>query len=341
MFLTALLLLAAQVGVKPLRETASALHQTDDPAIWVNPKSPAESLILGTIKMAAPDGAIVVYKLDGSVLMSIPGVDRPNNIDVAYGLKLAGRKIDIAIATERNQNRLRVFEILPGKGIRDLATIPVFAAPMGIAIYTRPIDGAIFAVVSRKTGPSGTYLWQYQLSDNGKGQLTATKVREFGTFSNTKEIEAIAVDNEAGYIYYSDEGAGIRKYHADPAHPDAAKELALFAQTGWKGDREGIAIYKTAKDRGYIIATDQQTPVSEYHVYAREGGPKGPHDHSKALGSFRVGAATTDGIDTTSKPLGALLPKGLFIAMNDSRKNFILVDWREIERALGLNQLRN
>ena len=181
MLFPVLLLLAAQVDVNPLRETASAPHQTDDPAIWVNPKVPSESLILGTVKMAAPDGAIVVYRLDGSVLMSIPGVDRPNNIDVAYGLKLGGRKIDIAIATERNQNRLRVFEVLPGKGIRDLATIPVFAQPMGIAIY------------------------------------------------------------------------------------------------------------KTGKGRGYIIATDQQTPVSEYYVYAREGGPNGPHGHAKALGSFRVG----------------------------------------------------
>ncbi len=336
MLFPVLLLLAAQVDVKPLRETVSAIHQTDDPAIWVNPKVPSNSLILGTVKMAAPDGAIVVYRLDGSVVMSMPGVDRPNNIDIAYGLKLGGRKIDIAIATERNRNRLRVFEILPGKGIRDLATIPVFAQPMGIAIYTRPKDGAIFAVVSRKSGPSGSYLWQYQLKDNGKGQLSAAKVREFGNFSETKEIEAIAVDDEAGYIYYSDEGAGIRKYHADPSHPEAAKELAHFAQTGWKGDREGIAIYKTGKGRGYIIATDQQTPVSEYHVYAREGGPNGPHDHAKALGSFRVGAATTDGIDASSKPLGPMLPKGLFIAMNDSRKNFILVDWREIEKALGL-----
>ncbi len=331
-----LLLFAAQADVKPLRETAPAPHQTDDPAIWVNPKQPNESLILGTVKMAAPDGAIVVYRLDGSVLMSIPGVDRPNNIDVAYGFKLGGRKIDIAVATERNQNRLRVFEILPGKGIRDLVTIPVFAQPMGIAMYTRPRDGAIFAVVSRKTGPSGSYLWQYQFKDDGKGNLTALKVREFGTFSKTKEIEAIAVDDESGYIYYSDEGAGIRKYHADPAHPEAAKELALFAETGWKGDREGIAIYKTGNGRGFIIATDQQTPVSEYHVYAREGGPKGRHDHAKALGTFKVGAATTDGIEVSSKPMGAMLPKGLFIAMNDSRKNFILVDWRGIEQALGL-----
>ncbi|MCX6609356.1 MAG: hypothetical protein NTW74_00715 [Acidobacteria bacterium] len=40
------LLLAAQVDVKHLRETASARYQTDDPAIWVNPKSPIDSFIL-------------------------------------------------------------------------------------------------------------------------------------------------------------------------------------------------------------------------------------------------------------------------------------------------------
>jgi 3-phytase len=343
MHFISLFLLLSQVDVAPVRETASAAQQTDDPAVWVHPRRPQESLIFGTIKMAAPDGAIAVYRLDGSLLMSIPAVDRPNNIDVAYGLKLGGRKVDIAVATERNQHRLLVFEVLPGKGLRDLAAIPVFAGqtganqqPMGVALYKRPKDGAIFAVVSRKAGPSGSYLWQYRLRDDGTGKLVGEKVREFGTFSNTKEIEAIAVDDEAGYLYYSDEGAGIRKYHADPAHADAAKELALFATTGWKGDREGIAIYKKRGGKGYLIATDQQTPNSEYHVYAREGGAKGPHDHSKELGSFRVGAATTDGIEVIGRPLGAEFPQGLFIAMNDSRRNFILVDWRKIEAALGL-----
>jgi myo-inositol-hexaphosphate 3-phosphohydrolase len=176
--------------------------------------------------------------------MSIRGVDQPNNIDVAYGLKVSGRNLDIAVATERNQNRLRVFEISPGKGLRDPASIPVFAQPMGIAIYTRSRDGAIFAVVSRKSGPR----------------------------------------------------------------------------------------------TGYIIAKDQQAPASTYHSFAREGGASGPHDHAKVSGSFRVSAATTDGIEANNKPPGAGLPRGLFIAMNDSRRNFILVVWRTIEKSLGLVQ---
>jgi 3-phytase len=254
--------------------------------------------------------------------MRIPNVDRPNNIDVAYGLRVGSRTIDIAVATERNQHRLRVFEIVPGVGLKDLAALPVFegqtgaaAQPMGIAMYTRRADKALFAIVSRKSGPSGSYLWQYRISVGAGGKLQAAKIREFGAFSGSKEIEAVAIDPEREHVYYSDEGAGIRKYHADPSHPEAAKELALFAQTGWKGDREGIAVY-----REYVVGTDQQHPNSEFHVFDR--------DSLRELGIFRIGADTTDGIDIGKN--------GLFIAMNDSRHNFILVEWEAIAAALKL-----
>jgi len=310
------------VDLVPLRETAPEPFQTDDPAIWVNKRRPAESLILGTIKVAAPDGSIAVYRMDGSRLMTVPGVDRPNNIDVGYGFRLGRRNIDIAVATERNQSRLRVFEIVPGGGLKDLAAIPVFAGqsaaaaqPMGIALYRRSRDGAMFAIVSRKTGPSGSYLWQYRLLDDGAGGVRAEKVREFGLFSGSKEIEAIAVDARNGLVYYSDEGAGIRQYRADPSRPDAARQLALFGETGWTGDREGLATYGD-----FIVATDQQSPNSEFHVFSRKT--------LRELGIFRIGADTTDGIDIS--------PSGLFIAMNDSRHNFLMAEWKQIAAKLRL-----
>ena len=307
--------LLAQADVQALRETPSEPHQTDDPAFWVNKKNPAESLLFGTVKMAAPDGAIAVYRLDGTRLQRVPNMDRPNNIDVAYGLRIGNRKVDVAVATERNKNQLRVFEIVPSVGLKDLAALPVFDQPMGVALYTRRSDKALFAIVSRKTGPSGGYLWQYRISADTAGKLTAVKVREFGNFSGAKEIEAVAIDPEREHVYYSDEGAGIRKYYANPAHPDAAKELALFGTTGWKGDREGIAIH-----RGYIVATDQQRANSEFHVFAR--------DTLKELGLFRVGTSSTDGIDISSS--------GIFAAMNDSRHNFSLTEWKAIAAALKL-----
>jgi 3-phytase len=307
-----------QVDVKPLRETATEPHQTDDPAIWIHPTKPAESLIFGTVKMAAPDGAIAVYRMDGTRLMRIANVDRPNNVDVAYGVRFGKRTIDIAVATERNKGRLRMFEVVPGVGLKDAVAPVVFAGekgqaaqPMGIAMYKRKRDGAVFAIVSRKSGPSGSYLWQYRIRED----LTLEKVREFGLYSGSKEIEAVAVDDEREIVYYSDEGAGIRKYHADPAHPEAAKELALFGQSGWKGDREGLAVH-----RRFLVATDQQPGNSVFHVFDR--------DTLRELGTFRVGADTTDGID--------IARNGLFVAMNDRRHNFILVEWKAIAAALGL-----
>lgn len=312
----ALALAQTVVDVKPLRETASEPHQTDDPAVWVHPAKPAESLIFGTVKMAAPDGAIAVYKLDGSRLMRIPNVDRPNNIDVAYGVRFGKRVIDIAVATERNKSQLRVFEVVPGVGLKDLAALPVFvgesgqaAQPMGIAMYKRKRDGAVFAIVSRKSGPSSSYLWQYRLHPD----LRLEKVREFGLFSGSKEIEAVAIDAERETVYYADEGAGIRKYHADPSHPQASKELALFGHSGWKGDREGLAVHGR-----YVFATDQQPGNSVFHVFDR--------DTLREVGAFRVGADTTDGIEVSRN--------GLFVAMNDSGHNFILADWKAILAAL-------
>ncbi|KKX52337.1 hypothetical protein L950_0200135 [Sphingobacterium sp. IITKGP-BTPF85] len=109
--------------------------------------------------------------------------------------------------------------------------------------------------MGRKNGPKDGYLWQYLLEDNGSGAVKATFVRKFGSFSGKKEIEAIAVDNELGYIYYSDEQVGVKQYYADPAKGN--EQLALFATEGFKEDHEGISIYKLTDSTGYILVSDQ------------------------------------------------------------------------------------
>ncbi len=52
---------------------------------------------------------------------------------------------------------------------------------------------------------------------------------------------------------------------------DAGRELAHFGRTGFRGDREGIAIYALPGGTGYIVGTDQIDEDSEYHLYPREG----------------------------------------------------------------------
>src|SRR3546814_2408869 len=166
---------------------------------------------------------LYAYDLEGVIVNKVTGLKRPNNADVAYGLRMGDTVVDIVVLTERETKRIRIFS-LPGLRVIDGGGIPAFegeegedeTASMGLALYTRPTDSALFAIVGRKFGPTEGYLWQYSLAENG-GAVRADVVRKFGRFSGEKEIEAIAVDNELGYVYCSDEGAGVRKYWADPA----------------------------------------------------------------------------------------------------------------------------
>ena len=163
--------------------------------------------------------------------------------------------------------------------------------------------------------------------------MKATFVRRFGSFSGVGEIEAIAVDDELGYVYYADEGTGIHKWHADPDAPAPTRELALFGTTGYQQDREGLGIYTLPGGTGYIVSVDQLPRESIFHVYKREGEPGRPHDHSAVLLSFKGGADGTDGLDVTSAALGPQFPDGLLVAMNSASRNFVVYRWRDIAEA--------
>ena len=336
------------VAIAPVRATEAVAYDPDDPAIWVNRREPAKSLVVGTVKVAAPNGALAVYSLDGRLRQLLTGPDRPNNVDVEYGMTLGGVPTDIAVLTERLGRRLRAYAIAAdGSGLKDASAESLRhvlegapeneGAPMGIGLYRRPKDGAIFAIVAPKAGPRTNYLWQYRLVDEG-GRVGATFVRRFGTFSGSKEIEAVAVDDERGYVYYADEDTGIRKWHADPDAPGADQELALFATTGYRGDREGIGIYTSRNGTGYIVSVDQLPMESVVHLYRREGEPGRPHDHTRDLMSFTIGADSTDGLDVVSAPLGPEFPDGILVAMNSGPRTFLLCRWQDIAARLIARQ---
>jgi 3-phytase len=315
-------------ALSPVVVTERVKHDTDDPAIWLNAADPARSLVIGTDK--DEDGALYAFGLDGRIVKMTATLRRPNNVDVEYGLPLGGAAVDIAVATERLANTIRVFR-LPDLTPIDCGGIEVFVgeaerAPMGVAVYKRPADGAVFAVVGRKSGPRTGYVWQYRLEDDGKGCVKGTKVRAFGLWSGQSEIEAIAVDDALGYIYYSDEAFGVRKYRADPDAPEADKELAVFGTDGFSGDREGISIYTATDAKGYILVSDQE--VGKFHVFPREGSPGNPHDHPR-LKIVQTKTDDSDGSDVTSAALGDAFPKGLFVAMSQDG-TFQLYSWADL-----------
>jgi 3-phytase len=323
--------------LRPVVVTAAVLNDSDDPAIWIDTVNPSRSLVIGTDK-GDSTGGLYVFTLDGRIdsTRTRRPLKRPNNVDIVTGVSLNGKLIDIAVAAERGTKSLRIFR-LPDMAPIDGGGIPVFdgdttRAPMGIAMYRRPSDGAVFAIVGGKSGPSDGYLWQYRLVDAGNGRFTATRVRAFGAYSGKKEIEAIAVDQPLGFVYYSDETVGIRKYHADPDHAEAAKELALFGTTGFVSDHEGIAVYPTSDSTGYLVVSDQQG--HRLQLFAREGSMGAPHTHV-ALATIPVSAQETDGLEVTARALSPAFPEGLLVMMSTD-KTFHFYDWRDVRKRLPL-----
>jgi myo-inositol-hexaphosphate 3-phosphohydrolase len=317
--------------LSPAVVTEQVKHDADDPAIWIHPTDPSKSLIIGTDKQE--DGALYVYTLDGKIdeQKTVRGLKRPNNVDVEYGFVLNGKATDIVVATERYENKIRIFSLPDMKPI-DNGGIEVFLnenfrAPMGLALYKRPTDGSIYAIVGRKEGPTdGTYLWQYHLEDDGTGLVKGTKVRKFGIWSGISEIEAIAVDDVLGYVYYADESVGIRKYHADPDAKNANVELALFGTEGFTEDREGISIYQVDDGTGYILVSDQA--INRFNIYKREGKPGDPHSH-QLVKVIDVSTLDSDGCEVTNISLNEKFPVGLFVAMSDD-KTFQFYSWKDI-----------
>lgn len=294
--------------------TEKTKNDTDDPAIWVNKNNKDQSIVFGTDKDT--DGAIYAFDLDGKIIeeKTIRDLRRPNNVDVAYNVKLNDSTLtDILIFTERERQQVRIFSV-PDMEALDNGGFKVFTEfdqnemnlPMGISLYQSPESGKTYAIVGRKNGPATNYLHQFELVPQGD-QLQMDLVRQFGNFSGKKEIEAIAVDHELGFIYYSDETHCIRKYYAEPSMGD--KEIACFGGDTFKRDNEGIAIAAFEDGSGYIIVSDQQRGT--FNFFSR--------DDNRFLFARNLGTKATDGCEVYTGYLSEKFKNGLFVAMNEER----------------------
>lgn len=306
--------------IEPKLRTEKTPNDTDDPAIWFNKTNPEESLVFGTDKDEL-NGGVYAFDLKGKIIneKSLTGLSYPNNVDVSYGFKLNDfSSTDLIAFTEREKNQIRVFSV-PDMKMLDEGGFKVFEddsliqnrKPMGIAFYNNIEEDKTYIIVSRKEGPINNYLYQYQLISDSLGVKTKL-IRKFGKFSGKKEIEAIAVDNELGYIYYSDEDHCIRKYYANPEKGN--EELACFGADYFERDIEGIAIAKY-NNTGYLIVSNQQ--AHSFNVFDRNS--------NEFIKSINLGTIETDGCDVIAQSLGNTFSNGLFVSMTDS-KEFLFHD---------------
>ncbi len=305
--------------------TEKTMHDTDDPAIWIDRQDTSKSIIFGTDKDEI-NGSVYAFNLDGKIIKdkSINKISYPNNVDVEYDFAINdSTQTDILVFSEREKHQIRLFSVPDMKPL-DHGGFKVFEdetniemkRPMGVSLYKNPINGRVQVIVSRKMGPKENYLYQYEFVSDTSGVKTKF-IRKFGTFSGKKEIEAIAVDDESGYVYYADEGVGIRKYHANSEKGD--QELTIFGGAYFKDDIEGIAIAKY-EDEGFLIVSNQQ--AHSFNIFNLKT--------NAFIKELNLGTLETDGCEVTTKALGDKFPNGLLVSMSDE-KNFFFHDLNKLK----------
>jgi 3-phytase len=319
---------AAKVQTEPVPSAGDA---ADDPAIWIHPTDPARSLIIGTDKK----GGLHAYSLDGRDRQLVSPGSRPNNVDILYGFRLAGRPVDLAIASVGKGGKtagVKAWTIDPADGtLAELGDGPTFTTfdgglPYGLCTYRSPRDGAAYVFVTDRDGA----VEQYRL-DPASGDTPALKATRVRAFRVGSQAEGIVADRERARLYVGEEDVAIWEYGAEPGDGDARRAVARVGEHGLTADIEGLAIYYAPAGKGYLLASSQGS--STINVYERSG------DHAyvltidpKASGAIDD-VAESDGIEVTNQRTSPLFPRGLLVVQdgqNEGHQNFKLFAWEDI-----------
>ncbi len=299
----------------------------DDPAIWVHPSDPARSRVLGTNKKQG----LMVYDLQGRQLQFLES-GRLNNVDLRQRVPMEGGAVDLAVASQRDDNSVVLYGIDGDGQVAELARIPTgFKEIYGICLF-QPQGGGLDAVVNDKDGR----FRQYRIARSG-GAYQGTLVREFRVAT---QPEGCVADDRSGRLFIGEEKRGVWTLAASADVP-AKLSLVLGAGKQLRADVEGMAVHHGAK-ASYLVVSSQGD--NSYVVI--DALPP-----FKVRGKFRIGfnaeagidgSAETDGLDVTAANLGGPYGKGMLVVqdgykrMPDGPQNFKYVAWDDVARALGL-----
>ncbi len=335
---------------------------SDDPAIWVNPDDPSQSLVIATLK----DGGLITLDLDGEVLQTVLpaefGEIRYNNVDLIYGFNLGDETVDLAIASDRENDTLAIFKIDPTtRQLIDITADSITETMLrhssatifgiddgeqtayGLATYTSPLSGTPYVFVSQA---DGNQVAQLELVDNGNGEVDATLVRTFtvpipeGGDLGDAQVEGMVADRELGYLYVGQEEVGIWKFSAEPTGGDEGVLIDSVEGDNLEADVEGLTIYYGDNGTGYLLASSQGD--STFAVYSREGSSASlTASSNEFLGNFNIGGSgdidsveESDGADVINVPLGPDYPFGLFVVQDGANDPQVVVqDEEELENS--------
>lgn len=323
--------------VRPVVETKPVANDgdaADDPAIWVNAKNPAGSLVVTTDKQLG----LNLYDMTGTLLHTSPD-GKMNNVDLRDGFKLSGQSIVLVAASDRTHKSIGLYaldtESRTLRNVADGVQATGLGDPYGLCMY-RGKGGKTYVFINDTDGR----MRQWELLAQANGKVAAKLVRDF-RFDT--QAEGCVADDEAGALYVAEEDVALWRMGAEPQAGTAKTQVtAVATNKALKDDLEGVGLYTMPGGRGYIVVSSQGN--NSYAVFKREG-------RNEFVGMFSViangpagidGISETDGLDVVSRSLGPAFPYGAMIAQDGrnvsppENQNFKFVSWEDIASALKL-----
>jgi 3-phytase len=341
--------------VRAVAETASNFDDdaggnadADDPAIWVHPTRPADSIVVGALK----NGGLTVFDLRGRELQHIatPPDGRFNNVDITGNL---------AVVSDRGLDRIRVYAIDPrGARARTVLTDVTTASPplafsadesevedqrTAYGLATWAAGSEPWVVVSRR---HETRLGLFQLTAARDGFTYRPKAfldlpDTFGNWTPCAEpgegpqVEGMVVDRVDSVLYAAQEDVGIwriplsRKGFGQPRLIEKVRSFgqqatydpeteectptgppSAAAGTRLTADAEGLTIAYGRHDRTLFASSQGDSTFASYRI---DGG-------FRYTGGFEVvdsaaidGVQHSDGAAITTSPLGPRFPHGVLV----------------------------
>ena len=306
---------------------ASSGDAADDPAIWRNPQTPEQSLVLGTDKQAG----LYVYGLSGEVRQFIAS-GRLNNVDLRSGWGEDGESV-LVTASDRTRKGVAVFELSPQtREVTPLGAgfIPSdLLDPYGLCLHKSAENKFEITLI----GKSGE-VRQIAIAPASEG----FSAREINRFAVGSQSEGCVVDDRTGSLYIGEENVGIWRYDSLPSDSEARVQVAAIDGVELSADVEGLALAPMGASGGYLVASSQGD--SAFAFYRLPDGVFAGRVRVEQSSEGLVDRVTgTDGIDLALGDFGADYPGGLFVVQDDENEgavgqNYKYLAWQEVLAAL-------
>lgn len=304
----------------------------DDPAIWVNAKRPSNSRVIGTNKQQG----LFVYDLKGKQVQHF-NTGKLNNVDVRYGIPVGTKHVDIAVATNRDDDSLAIYTIHQESG--ELAFSGSVKTEIkdiyGFCLYQSPTK--TYAIPNSKSGEFQQIELAASLDKNNQMTWSGKLVRRFFVKS---QPEGCVADDKNRRLFIGEEDKALWTLGAEPTE-NPTPELVLAAGEMLVPDVEGIGIYAGEKSSYLVVSSQGNNSFVVMDVlppFNVRGRVRIDMDAANSID----GVSETDGLEVSSVNFGGDFEEGILVVqdghkvMPEAPQNFKYVDWKKIRVALQL-----